>query len=129
MRRTPHFAAPPPGHGANSQFGPVRPTAEPSGHIFASRVQALAGGAPPGGVSPTSPGGVSPGGVSEPGPVAPGHSANSQLGPVRPTPEPSGQIFASVVHIFCSGWTDPPPPPPSVLQPTSNPNTAAIRMA
>ena len=28
------------GHGANSQLGPVLPTALPSGHIFASSVQA-----------------------------------------------------------------------------------------
>ena len=28
------------GQGANSQFGSVRPTADPSGHIFASIVQA-----------------------------------------------------------------------------------------
>ena len=30
--------------------------------------------------------------------VADGHGANSQLGPERPTAEPSGQIFASIVH-------------------------------
>lgn len=30
-----------PGHGANSQFGPVLPTALPSGQIFASSVQAF----------------------------------------------------------------------------------------
>src|SRR4051812_34843475 len=29
-----------------------------------------------------------------------GHSANSQLGPVRPTADPSGQSFASVVHAW-----------------------------
>jgi hypothetical protein len=29
------------GHGANSQFGPVLPTALPSGHSFASSVQAV----------------------------------------------------------------------------------------
>jgi len=29
------------GQGVNSQFGPVRPTAEPSGQIFASIVQAF----------------------------------------------------------------------------------------
>jgi hypothetical protein len=28
-----------PGHGANSQFGPERPTADPSGQSFASMVQ------------------------------------------------------------------------------------------
>ena len=33
------------------------------------------------------------------GPLAgTGHSANSQLGPERPTAEPSGQSFASIVH-------------------------------
>jgi hypothetical protein len=37
------------GHAANSQFGPVRPTAEPSGHIFASIVQALGDFVPPSG--------------------------------------------------------------------------------
>ncbi|MEK7535434.1 MAG: hypothetical protein AAB590_00240 [Patescibacteria group bacterium] len=30
--------------------------------------------------------------------VASGHAANSQLGPVRPTAELSGQSFASCVH-------------------------------
>ena len=32
--------------------------------------------------------------------VAAGHSANSQLGPVLPTEEPSGQTFASSVQAF-----------------------------
>lgn len=32
--------------------------------------------------------------------VTTGHSANSQLGPERPTAEPSGQSFASMVHAF-----------------------------
>jgi hypothetical protein len=31
------------GHAANSQFGPVRPTALPSGHSFASIVQEVGG--------------------------------------------------------------------------------------
>lgn len=34
-----------PGQGANSQFGAVRPTADPSGHTFASSVQATPLGA------------------------------------------------------------------------------------
>lgn len=34
------------GQGANSQLGPVRPTAEPSGQIFASCVQAVGFGSP-----------------------------------------------------------------------------------
>ena len=29
------------GHGANSQFGPILPTLDPSGHSFASAVQAF----------------------------------------------------------------------------------------
>jgi hypothetical protein len=47
-----------------------------------------------------------------------GHGANSQLGPVRPTLLPSGQIFASIVH-----WVSPPggalvgPPEGGVLAP------------
>ena len=32
-----------------------------------------------------------------------GHGENSQLGPVRPTAEPSGQIFASIVHAVADG--------------------------
>lgn len=32
-----------------------------------------------------------------------GHGANSQLGPVRPTEEPSGQILASKVQPFWGG--------------------------
>ena len=32
-----------------------------------------------------------------------GHSANSQLGPVRPTDEPSGQILASIVQATDMG--------------------------
>lgn len=64
------------GQGPNSQFGPVRPTAEPSGQILASCVQI----------------------TGEPGAAWFGHAANSQLGPCRPTADPSGHIFASSVH-------------------------------
>ncbi len=54
------------GQGANSQLGPVLPTYEPSGHIFASIVQATGsvGAVPP----PTAP-----------------HLAKVQFGPVRDT--------------------------------------------
>jgi hypothetical protein len=38
-----------------------------------------------------------------------GHGANSQLGPERLTLDPSGQILASIGHIFG------PPPPPDAL--------------
>jgi hypothetical protein len=69
-----------PGQGSNSQLGPVRPTALPSGHIFASFVHAT--GSPSGGA---------------------GQGANSQLGPVRPTELPSGHIMASIVHAVCVG--------------------------
>ena len=63
-----------------------------------------------------------------------GQGANSQLGPVRPTLLPSGQIFASIVH-----WVSPPgggvvgPPEGGVFapveseeQPRSQPQTARI---
>ena len=30
-----------------------------------------------------------------------GQGVNSHFGPVLPTEEPSGQIFASIVHAFC----------------------------
>ncbi len=38
--------------------------------------------------------------------VDPGQAVNSQLGPVRPTLEPSGQIFASMVQKTGSGEGD-----------------------
>ena len=60
------------GQGANSQVGPVRPTALPSGQRLASSVHAC----------------------------GPGQGANSQFGPVRPTELPSGQSFASIVQAL-----------------------------
>jgi len=35
--------------------------------------------------------------------VTVGHGENAQSGPVLPTDDPSGQIFASMVHAFCMG--------------------------
>jgi hypothetical protein len=95
------------GQGANSQLGAVRPTYEPSGHIFASMVHATM---PPSVLPPPSYIGAGVaggtgfplGGIAGAG-YSPGHAANSQLGPVRPTAEPSGHIFASMVQaIPCS---------------------------
>lgn len=46
--------------------------------------------------------------------VESGQAVNSQLGPVRPTLEPSGQIFASIVQKTGSGEGDTATPSPCV---------------
>jgi hypothetical protein len=68
---SPGGALPPasPGHGANAHEGPDRPTVEPSGHTFASFVQAT-----PGGV------GEGPAGSSAPGESGGGDSARGESG-------------------------------------------------
>jgi hypothetical protein len=54
------------------------------------------------------------------GAAAVGQGANEQFGPVRPTAEPSGQIFASVVHA----WE----PPDEVLRKSSIPTTTNTKI-
>ena len=90
------------GQGANSQLGPVRPTYVPSGHIFASAVQAIDPPPPPiiGAGTGTGGGTLPPGAVGD---DSPGQEANSQLGPMRPTDEPSGQTFASIGQAMSPG--------------------------
>lgn len=63
-----------PGHGANSQLGPIRPTYDPSGQILASRVHA----------------------------VGPGQGANSHAGGTLPTYDPSEHNCASAVQAMGS---------------------------
>ena len=91
--------------GANSHFGPVRLTHDPSGHCFASFVHPVAS---PGQAANSQLGPLRPtyepsghsfaSSVQAVGPLDPGQGANSHFGPVRPTDVPSGQISASSVH-------------------------------
>jgi hypothetical protein len=83
------------GHSANAHDGAIRPTEEPSGHIFASLVH-------PAGTS-TGLGTVVLELVVVVACISP-HFANSHKGPERPTAEPSGHIIASIVHPISFGF-------------------------
>lgn len=114
----PHCSALPPssapGHAGKVQFGPVRETVPPFGHIITSVGHTTPASAvghagklqfgpvretvPPFGHIITSAGHTLPPSRTPPSMVVPGHEGKVQFGPVRETKLPSGHCSASAGH-------------------------------